>query len=75
MTNKEFISTAGGKLAAIATAVTSFFGTIIIEPSLLYPLIEQTPPPVRLALYIALLLAVWFFPKKAQAKDAKDANE
>lgn len=75
MTSKEFISTAGGKLAATATAAWAFFGTILVEPMALYPLIEFLPEPVRLGLYLIIALAIWFFPKKAQAKDAEDGSE
>lgn len=70
MTNTEFIQTAGGRLAAIAAAISTVLTAIATDPTAAVLLSDYLPGPWRFAAIVALGAAAWFLPKKAAKKDA-----
>lgn len=74
MTNKEFLSTYGGKLAAAAAALSSVLTFIATDPTAAVLLTDFLPGPMRLIAILGIAGAAYVLPLWTAKKDGTDAS-
>lgn len=72
VTNREFLKTYGGKLAAVAAFLNGLLGAIAIDPSIAALVIPFLSFPLNLIFLIGLIVATYILPLWAQKKDVND---
>lgn len=73
MTNKEFLATYGGKLAAAAAALSSALTYVATDPTAAVLLTDFLPGPLRLVVILAIAGAAYVLPMWTAKKDAGSA--
>lgn len=69
MTNREFIRTYGGKLAAIAAPVMAVLAYVATDPTAAILLTEFLPGPLRLVAILAIAFVAYVLPLWTAKKD------
>lgn len=69
MTNKDFLATYGGKLAAAAAALSSILTYVATDPTAAVLLTDFLPGPLRLIVILAIAGAAYLMPLWTAKKD------
>lgn len=71
VTNKDFLSTYGGKLAAIAAPVVGVLAYIATDPTAAILLADFLPGPLRLIAILAIAFVAYVLPLWTKKHDDK----
>ena len=77
VTNRQFLGTASGKLAAIGSAVMAIMTYVATDPSVvlyLVALLTFLSPVSRLLIVVSIAIIVYILPLWTTKKDAKDGE-
>lgn len=74
MTNRDFLATYGGKLAAVAAAVSSVLTYIATDPTAAVLLTDFLPGPLRFVAIFGIALIAYVLPLWSKKRDDKDTT-